>query len=85
MKKRKYIEELSKELNCEYEYANKISDILEDNFLLGKKNKDKIINSFVREFDISIDEANKICDISYSIIMMGIKSKLMHPFKNLNK
>lgn len=85
MSKRKYIKELSKELNCNFEYANKISDILEDNFLLGKKNKDKIINMFIREFNISIDEANKIYDISYSVIMKEIGNKLIHPFKNLDK
>lgn len=85
MNKTKYIEKLSKELNCDLKYAGKISDILEDNFLLGKKNKEKIINSFINELNINVDEANKIYNISISIIAKEIKNKIRHPLKKYDK
>lgn len=85
MNKQKYIEKLSKELNCDFEYASKISDILENNFLFGKKSKEKIINNFINELNVNIDEANNIYNISSSIIAKEVKNKLKHPFKNLDK
>lgn len=85
MNKEKYILTLKEELKCDYEYAGKICSILENNFLLGKKNREKIINEFISELNIYIDKANNIYDISISIIEKEIKNKIKHPFKNLDK
>ena len=85
MNKEKYIKKLSEELNCDYEYASKISSILEDNFLIGKRNKEKIINQFMIELNINVEEANLIYNRSSSIISNEIKNKLKHPFRSLDK
>ena len=85
MNKEKYIKKLSEELNCDYECANKISNIIEDNFLLGKRNKEKIINQFIDELNINVEEANLIYNVSSSIISKEIKNKFKHPFRNLDK
>ncbi|MBR1377037.1 MAG: hypothetical protein IJ565_04415 [Bacilli bacterium] len=43
MDKEKYINELAKKLNFDKKYAKKVADLLEDNFIIGKKNKEKTI------------------------------------------
>jgi hypothetical protein len=85
MNKVEFIKELSCKLNCDIEYAYIISDLLENNFLLGKKNKKKLINHFISELDISLEEANNIYNVASSIIFREVKNKLKHPFKNLDK
>ena len=45
MNKEKFIEELSNKTGYSKENCTIINSVLEDNFLIGKKNKDKIITS----------------------------------------
>lgn len=85
MDKEKFINELAKKLNCDIEYARKVSDLLEDNFIIGKKNKEKTINHLIEELNINEEEADNIYNVSSSIIVGGIKDKLKHPFKDLDK
>ena len=68
-------------INCT-EYATKIANLLEDNFIIGKKNKEKTINHLIEELNISEEEADNIYNVSSSIIVGEIKNKLKHPFKN---
>lgn len=84
MNKEKYIKELCKELNCDNEYARKISDSLEENFIIGKNNKENIINHLIEELKIGLEEADNIYNVSSSIIVKEIKNKIIHPFKNLD-
>ena len=59
-----------------------INDILEDNFLIGNKNKQKIINELIDKLNINKDKAEEIYNISNDIISLSIKEKLKHPFKS---
>ena len=76
-----------KRLNVETDYSEDrcvlVNDILENNFIIGRKNKQKIINDLILK-NFTEDEAENIYDISINIIMSEIKNKIKHPFKSKN-
>lgn len=82
MNKNGFITELSKQLSYSKEKCIIINDILESNFFISKKNKDKIIDEFMQILNASNEEAIKIYDTSVKIIKDEVKNKLKHPFKN---
>ena len=59
-----------------------VNDILERNFLIGNKNKQKIIDQLIDKLNINKDKAEEIYNISNNIIPLSIKEKLKHPFKS---
>lgn len=81
MNKSQFINELSKKTNYSIEDCTRINSILEDNFIISRKSKDKIVSSLMSEFNISEEEANNIYNISVEIITTSIKNKIKHPFK----
>lgn len=85
MNKREVIERLKKELNYTEEKCVLINDIAENTFLIGKKNKEKIISEFVQKLNVSESDANNIYEVFMTIIGSGIKDKLKHPFRDLDK
>lgn len=82
MNKAGFIKELNKQLKYSENECTIINDILEDNFIFSKKNKDKIVSDFINKLGIEEDEANHIYEISMSIITNEIKYKIKHPFRN---
>ncbi len=82
MNKTEFIKELQNRLNYDEEKCTIINDILEDNFLIGKKNKEIMINEFITKLDITDIEANKIYETAMNILSKGIKDKLKHPFRS---
>lgn len=82
MNKREFIEKLSYELSYTIDECTIINDILESNFFISKKSKDKIINDLIQKLSITEREAERIYDISISIVKEEIKHKMKHPFKN---
>lgn len=82
MNKREFIEKLSNELSYSTEKCTIINDVLESNFFISKKSKDKIIDDLIKKFSITDKEAEKIYNTSISIVKEEIKYKLKHPFKN---
>lgn len=81
MNKTEFIKELSDRLSYNEEECTIINNILEENFFISKKNKDKIISEIVLKLDIDIDEATRIYELSKKIINENIKDKMKHPFK----
>lgn len=61
-----------------------VSEILERHFIIGKKNKEKIINELQEKLSLSFNEANELYNIISKIIINGIKESLIHPFKSKN-
>ncbi len=59
-----------------------INDILENNFLLGNKNKQNIINELINKLSINEEKAEEIYNISMNIISLSLIEKLKHPFKS---
>lgn len=82
MNKDEFISELSKRTNYSKIDCAIINDVLENNFFLSKKNKDKIIGEIIVELDISIEEASNIYNITKNIVSNQVKEKLKRPFKS---
>ena len=81
MNKAKFIEKLKEKLTIEEKDAIVINDILENNNIIGKNNKQKIINELMEKLEKNETEANKIYETSMQIITTAIKNKIKHPFK----
>lgn len=82
MNKEKFMKELENLTGLDKEQCIMINTILEDNFIIGKKKKEKIVLEIAKQLDLTTTEAEEIYESSMSIIGDGIKDKLKHPFKN---
>lgn len=82
MNKNEFIKELSNKLGYEDEKCVIINSIMEDTFILGKKNKEKMIEKFKEQLNVNDEEANKIYETAMGIAGTGLKDKLKHPFKS---
>lgn len=82
MNKTKFIQELCKRTKLEEEKCTIVNSILEDNFLIGKQNKEKVVNSIIEKLDIETTQAEKIYETAMDIIAKEIKYKIRHPFKS---
>lgn len=82
MNKTDFINELSKQLSYSLDKCVIVNDILENNFFISRKNKDKIIAELMQRLEIETEESIRIYDIAIAIINEEIKNKLKHPFKN---
>lgn len=85
MNKRTFIRTLEKELNYSNSVCLKINNILENNFFLSYKNKDKIIAKFIEKLNVTSNEALNIYNVSLKILKANIIFKIKHPFKNKSK
>ena len=82
MNKGKFIKELSKETGYSEEKGILINNVLENHFIIGKNNKEKIIQDLEVIVGLNEDDAENVYDISMKIISVEIKNKLKHPFKS---
>lgn len=82
MNKELFIKELESVTGLSNDKCIIINDILENHFIIGKNNKEKIINEIVTKIGITNTEAEKIYEASMSIISTGIKDKIKHPFRS---
>ena len=80
MNKEKFVKELENVTRLDNEKCIIINNILESNFIVGKKNKEKIISDVIEKLEMTREEAEKIYESAMSILSSGIKDKLMHPF-----
>jgi hypothetical protein len=81
MNKSDFIKALESKLNIEEDKAIQINSIVEDTFIIGKKNKEVMIDKFMSTLKVNEEDANKIYDTVMSVISTGIKDKILHPFK----
>lgn len=81
MNKNGFIKVLASRANLSENDSILVNDILESNFFISRKNKDKIISEIVIKLAISLSEATNIYNISKNIINEEIKNKLKHPFE----
>ena len=82
MNKNEFIKELSKMTNYKESDCIIINDILENNFFISKKSKDKIISEIVIQLNVNIEEATNIYNVAKHIVNKQIKDKFRHPFGN---
>jgi hypothetical protein len=81
MNKSAFIKELAKATGISEENSMIVNQILEDNFFISKKSKDKIISEIVLHLDVNLDTATNIYNTATKIAKDSIKFKLKHPFK----
>ncbi len=79
MNKNGFIKELSKETGYDEEKCILINNVIENYFIFGRKNKDKIIRDLQVKASLSEDDAENVYDISMKIITEEIKNKIKHP------
>lgn len=82
MNKTEFIKELSRVTGYSIDECNIINDVLENNFFISKKSKDKIINELMSKLQINETEATSIYEKAKMIFNDEIKNKLKHPFKS---
>ena len=84
MNKAEFIKELYKQTGYDEQKCILINDIIENYFIFGRKNKEKIIQALQIKASLSEDDAENVYDISKKIITGEIENKLKHPFKSQN-
>ncbi len=84
MNKIGFIKELSKETGYDEQKCILINNVIENYFIFGRKNKDKIIRDLQVKASLNEDDAENAYDIGVKIITGEIKNKLKHPFKSQN-
>lgn len=84
MNKTEFIKKLQEKLNYDEEKCVIINDILENTFLIGKKNKEIMINEFITKLEVTEIEANNIYETAMEILSKEVKNKIMHPFRSKN-
>lgn len=82
MNKTEFIRALSIKTGLSIEEAKLANKILEDNFFISSKNKDKIISEIVIKININIVEATNIYESAKNILNEEIKNQIKHPFRN---
>lgn len=80
MNKKEVIKKLGEVTNLSEEKCVIINDILEEHFIIGKNNKEKIISDISEKLKTTREESENIYESAMSIIGSGIKDKLKHPF-----
>ena len=82
MNKEKVIKKLEDITGLDNEKCIIINNILESNFIVGKKNKEKIVFDMAEQLGLTIEEAEELYESVMSIIGAEIKNRLKHPFKS---
>ena len=82
MDKEEFIKKLAEELKITEEKSHSINSILEDYFLIGKKEKEKLTSKLEEVLKVSKEEAEHIYDTSHKLLYGGIKESLKHPFRS---
>ncbi len=82
MNKKEFIKKLEELTGLDSNECIIINSILEDNFIIGKNNKEKIIENVMIQLSKTREESERLYETAMSIIGTGIKNKLKHPFKS---
>ena len=82
MNKKEYISKLMEVTGYDENKCTIINSVLEDHFIIGKRNREKIINDFMEKLDVDSKTADDIYNKSIGVLSSGIKNKLKHPFKS---
>ena len=81
MNKTGFIKKLEEKLGYDEGKCTIISSIIDDHFIVGVNNKDKIKADLKEKLGIGEEEADKIYNVVSETIAVGLKDKILHPFK----
>ena len=82
MNKTNFIEKLIKETGYNEDKCKIVNDVIESHFIIGKNNKEKILNDFEDKLKIEREEADDLYNKCASILGNTVKNKIRHPFKS---
>ena len=82
MNKTNFLEKLKKETGYDIDKCKIVNDIIESHLIIGKNNKEKILNDFTSKLDIDREEANDLYTKCIKILGSEFKNKIRHPFKS---
>lgn len=82
MNKTKFIDTLKNKTDLTENDSIIVNEVLENHFLIGKNNMEKIIDDLIDKLNINEIKANEIYNTSMTIIKEELKYKLKHPFKS---
>ena len=80
MNKIGFIKSLQEKTNLSSDKCILVNDVLENHFLIGKKNKDRMKEDLKKQLKIGEQEAEELYIISMDILKDSLKEKLKHPF-----
>lgn len=82
MNKANFREKLNKATGYNDEKCKIVNDVIESHFIIGKNNKEKILNDFIDKLNIEKEEAEELYNKCVSILGNEFKSRIRHPFKS---
>lgn len=82
MNKTGFIKEISKQLNVSENEAILIENVFEEFPMIGKKNKQNIVNLLIERLNYSEEQADEIYNKVSNIAITEVKDKIRHPFKS---
>ena len=82
MNKTEFIDALAEKTGRAKAECEKINSILEDTFIIGKNQKEKLLEKFETELKLQGEEADALYNTVMELIGTNLKDKLKHPFKS---
>lgn len=80
MNKEQIIKKLTDITGLAGEKCTTLNSIIEDHFLIGRHNKEKMVADIEARLDVAKAEAEKLYESAMRVIGEGLKDKLKHPF-----
>lgn len=81
MNKTDFIKVLSEKLGYDEGKCTIINSIVEDHFIVGKNNKEKLLADFIEKLGVNQEEADRIYNVVAETISDGIFGKIKRIFK----
>lgn len=82
MNKTNFIEKLNKETGYDENRCKIVNEVIESHLIIGKNNKEKILNDFIEKLNIEREEADDLYNKCIKILGNEFKKKIRHPFKS---
>lgn len=84
MDKEGFMQELGRVTGLDKGKCEIVNEILENHFIIGKKNKEKMILEMEEQLGFTRNVAERVYEDVMTILAQGIKDKLKHPFGRQN-
>ncbi|MBR1540489.1 MAG: hypothetical protein IJ629_04920 [Clostridia bacterium] len=82
MNKTEFLKVLSEKTGLDEGKCKQINEIVEGTFLIGRNNKEKMLEKFISTLNIDKSEADKIYNTVMGIVGNELKNKIKNPFKS---